>query len=349
MAQLQSLGYILAALLMLGVLIMLHEAGHFFSARLSGMAVNEFAIGMGPKLWSRRGKSGTLYSVRAFPLGGFCLFYGEDQEVDDPRAYNRQPVWKRILSVICGPLMNFVAAILIATAFFAILGQYVQVPTVGTLLEGAAAQEAGLLEQDEILAINGQAVASPGDVVAIVGQNREQTLHMQIRRGGEDMTLEVTPRYMEAYQSYMIGIVFGWAQRPQPVGTAFVTSLEVCKEASTMLLKALRDMVFRGEGIEGMTGPVGTINLIQEETRTGGLPAFLNLAVVISINLGVINLLPLPGLDGSRLLFLLVEGVRRKPINRNIEGMIHFGGLVLLLGLMAVFTYKDIVALFTGR
>jgi regulator of sigma E protease len=342
------LGYVLAALLLLGVLITVHELGHFLAARLSGMAVNEFAIGMGPKLFSRKGKQGTIYSLRAFPLGGFCLFYGEDDEVDDPRAYNRQPLYKRFLSVLAGPGMNFLLAILVLTGMLAIIPMWRSTPQIDQVAADRPAARAGLLPGDMVLSVDGAPVKSGEDVIHLIGRAQSASITLLVRRGEAEQVFTLVPAYDEQAQGFKIGIVLAAQQGrlalPQAVGQAFVQS----GEAVRMLYAALRDLVLKGQGADGMAGPVGTINLIQQQTRENGLSMYLWLAVVISINLGFMNMLPIPGLDGSRLIFFLVEAVRRKPVNRRVEGMIHFAGFVLLIGLMLVFTYQDIARLIAG-
>jgi len=343
LAQLTTLGYILAALFMLGVLIMFHELGHYLAARWCGMEVKEFAIGMGPKLFSRKGKHGTLFSLRVLPMGGFCLYYGEDQEVDDPRAYNRQPVWKRFVSVIAGPLMNFLLALVVAVVFFMVWGADLPVPVIGTLDDGMPAAEAGLLPGDTILAIDGLPISQTKEAVDLVHGSEGRPLAFTVARGESEFSVTVTPRYVKEHDTYLTGFRFATVQTPLPFGTAISTSVSFCRHVVVVTYQSLGDLIFRGEGTEEITGPVGIVNVIQEQTRAGGLPIYLYLAMLISINLGFMNLLPIPGLDGSRLIFNIVEAIRRKPLNRNVEGMIHFVGVVALLGVMLIFTYQDIL------
>ncbi len=354
--QLQTIWYVLAALFMLGVLITVHELGHFLAARMTGMAVNEFSIGMGPKLFSRKSKkTGTTFSLRAFPLGGFCLFYGEDEEMDDPRAYNRQPVWKRFLSVLAGPTMNFLVAILLFIVMLAAVGQRVLVdqPIVGKLMPDKPAIMAGLKTGDLITAIDGVAMDTREQVSNAIAASGGKPVQLTIQRAGQDMTLDITPTYVapvngEEQGRYLLGIEYAYTRQRLPLGQAIGASWQQSVEAVKLMYTSLWGMVTRGEGLDDMTGPVGTVALIQEETAKNGFEMYILLAAIISINLGFVNLLPIPGLDGSRLIFFAVEAIRRKPINRDLEGTIHFVGFVFLIGLMLVFTYKDIARLVTG-
>jgi len=348
---LATFGYILAALFMLGVLIMFHELGHYLAARWLGIEVKEFAIGMGPKIFSRKGKQGTLFSLRALPVGGFCLYYGEDQEAEEPRAYNNQPVWKRFLSVLAGPLMNFLLALVLAVMFFMVWGVETPVPVIGRVDEGTPAIEAGLLPGDTILAIDGVPITQIAEATALVRASEGAPLQIAVGRGEEELTFSVTPRFNEQEERYQIGIYYATVPdlTPLPLGQAISTSVVFCQRVVAVTYQALADLIFRGEGTDGLSGFVGIVNVIQQETRAGGLPVYFQLAILISINLAFMNLLPVPGLDGSRLIFNIVEAIRRKPLNRNVEGMIHFFGVVALLGIMLLFTYNDILHIFGVR
>ncbi len=346
MAGLLTFGYVIAALVLLGVLIMAHEAGHFFMARWCGIAVKEFSIGMGPKIWSRKSeKTGTLYSMRLLPLGGFCLYYGEDEENPDPRAYNNQAVWKRFLSILAGPAMNFVLAVGVAIVLFMTWNVLQPTEYVGSVEPDRPAAQAGLLPGDYVTAVNGVSVANPEEATALIRQNGGAPLQLDVRRAQETLSLQMLPFYDEEAKAYRVGISFA-EEAKLPLGKAIGTSVTYCKDMVVMTYRSIANLVFKGEGAGDVSGPVGIINVIQQETRKGGIEVYLQLAVLISINLGFMNLLPLPALDGSKLVFCAVEAIRRKPINRTVEGTIHAVGLLALLGLMLVFTFRDIVKLF---
>ncbi len=336
--------YILLALLLLGLLIVAHEAGHYFAARACGIEVQEFAMGMGPVIYKRKGKNGTQFSLRAFPIGGFCQFYGEDEDLSDPRAFNRQKVWKRILTVLSGPAMNFVVAIVVIVVYLSVVGVYGAVPRVYAVEEHAA--QAGLMVGDELLAVNGREISDTSDVIAAVSASGGESVTLNVQRGQERLDIVIAPFYDEEAQRYRVGFTFDQERIPVPLGTSIPFSAQYNFESATLILRTIKNLVTTGEGAEGVTGPVGTVYVIQEVTREGGIDIYMQLISIISMNLGVMNLMPVPGLDGSRLLFLAYEAIRRKPVRREIEGSIHFAGFVLLMGLMVVLTYKDIMQIF---
>lgn len=336
--------YVILALLLLGVLILAHEAGHYFAARACGIEVQEFAMGMGPLLAKWKNKKGTQFSVRLLPIGGFCQFYGEDEDVNDPRAFNNQAVWKRLATVISGPLMNFVVAFAVLVLYLSLIGVPTAVPRVGSVEQHAA--DAGLAAGDTLLLVNDTPADSIDAVLAeIMGSNGEAvTLHVE--RDGRQMDIPITPFYDEAEARYRVGFTFAQERVRVSVLESVPFSVVYNAESVRLIGKTLKDLVFKGEGVSDVTGPVGTVYVIQEVTAQGGLDIYLELLALISVNLGVMNLLPIPGLDGSRLLFLLVEAVRRKPIKRELEGAIHGAGFILLMGLMVLLTYKDIMQIF---
>ena len=342
--------YVLIGILLLGILVAVHEFGHFIAARICGIEVMEFAIGMGPKLigWTGK-KSGTRFSLRCIPLGGFCAFYGEDdvagKSKDDPRAYNKQNVWKRIFTVAMGPLMNFVLAFVVAFGYFAWLGVPMNVPTVGSLMEGYPAQEAGLLPGDEIIAVDGVDLsgADVNTVSAALGAGGEVTV--TLLRGTEEVQVTLTPLWNEEEQRYLIGIVFGQERMTLTLAESLDNAWYNCVSAGTAVFDALGTL-FTKDGMEQVSGPVGAVAVVSEAVQTNGIDSFLSLLMLISVNLGIMNLLPIPGLDGSRIVFHLVEAARGKPIKPEREAMVHLIGMVFLLSLMLFFTYKDIVRIF---
>jgi regulator of sigma E protease len=346
--------FVLIAILLLGLLIVAHELGHFLSARALSIAVKEFSVGFGPKLkqWKGR-KRDTVYSLRGVPLGGYCAFYDDEAdnlEKDDPRRYNAAPVWKRMIVVAAGSVMNvllaFVLAVVLHMAYSAVAIQ----PDIAEVFVNSPAAEAGILPGDVLLAVQGQDVAA-GDAslltntIAALPDGGAVTL--TIKRGGERITVSAVPQYDQTEGKSIIGVRIREYVRPtvvQAVGMAW----DSCVYASTVIAQSLGRLIFHGEGVEDVVGPVGTVQVITEQLQTGGLYMFLSLAVLISINLGIINLLPIPGLDGSRFLFLLAEAIRRRPVNRRLESAIHMVGFVLLFGLLILFTFRDIGRIFGG-
>ena len=336
--------YVVLAILLLGVLIIAHEAGHFWAARACGIEVQEFAMGMGPLLAKWKSRRGTQFSVRLLPIGGFCQFYGEDEDVNDPRAFNNQAVWKRMLTVASGPLMNFAVALLVVVLYLSALGVETTVPRVAEVENHAA--EAGLMAGDTLLAVNGVEVEDVSTVLTEVSGSAGRDVTLHVRRGGEELDVVIAPFYDEEVERYRVGFTFAQERvRISPLQSIpFSVSYNV--ESVRLIVQTLKNLVFKGEGVSDVTGPVDTVYVIQEVTQQGGIDIYLELLALISVNLGVMNLLPIPGLDGSRLLFLLVEAVRRKPVKRELEGAIHGAGFILLMALMVALTYKDIMQIF---
>jgi regulator of sigma E protease len=340
--------YLLVALLVFGLIIFVHELGHYLVARGLGIRVLEFAVGFGPKLVGWR-KKGIDYSVRALPLGGYCKFEGEDESSGDPRAFTNAKVWKRFLTIFAGPAMNFALAYLTLAVFFLAVGVVHSAPVVGQVAPGTEAQAAGLEVGDVITAVDGQAIenseAGAARLVELIGEGRpDDPIELTIDRAGQAHTVLVAPRQTED-GTYKIGIVLGVVRH------SLFDSLSLAGhrivDITRLMLDSLKGLAFRGEGVEDAMGPVGIISFMTREISQD-FYTVINLIVIISLNVGIINLLPLPALDGGRLAFLLVEGVRRKPVKPEYEGWVHAAGFVLLLGLIAVFTYRDIARLVTG-
>ena len=348
---------ILAAILLLGILIVVHELGHFWAARWTGIAVSQFSVGFGPKLikWKSK-KYDTEFMIRAIPLGGYCLFVGEDdaqgKHEEDPRAYNKQKVWKRMLSVIMGPAMNFVLAFVAAVLLFGIGGIQSVWPYVADIEVGGPAAQAGFEKGDILSSVNGQSVldGTTETVVKLIGtfKQGDDPLFVEVLRGADKtpVVLNVMPFYDEAGQRFRIGISIDGMLAPEKIrlslGETISYSYNLCVNAGKLILTGLKDLFSTGKGLDQSAGPVGIVSEIAQQTRQYGLDGYLYLLIILSINLGLVNLLPIPGLDGSRFLFMLVEAVFRKPINRKAEAVIHLAGFALLLSVMLFFTFKDI-------
>ena len=354
--------YIILAILLLAILITVHEFGHYMAARAMKIEVREFSIGMGPKLfgWKSR-KYETTFAVRGIPIGGYCAFYGEDDPTgkskDDPRAIAKQNVWKRLFVILMGPMMNFVLAFAVATVFYWVSGLSVATgadPYIAEVMAAGPANFAGMQAGDRVTEINGKNMMD-GTMDTLLDtiqawKEGDGPLQMTVERGDETLHMEMTPAWDEAEKKMRIGVTIGGTYRTetQPVSflDGFRYSWELCVNASGAILGALKDLVTTGEGLDQTAGPVGIVSLVSSEVKEGGFSAFTQLLVLISINLGLMNLLPIPGLDGSRLVFGIVEVIRRKPVPPEKEAVVHLVGMVLLFGLTIFFTFKDIMRLF---
>ena len=354
--------YIIIALLLLGILITVHEAGHFLAARLCRMDVMEFSIGFGPKLlgWQSK-KHGTHFALRSIPLGGYCAFYGEDDAEGkysgDSRAYNNQSVWKRMFTVIMGPLMNLVLAFVAVTLFFWI-GGITEItgvdPYIVQVNAAGPAYSAGLQDGDVIESINGVNMldGTTDTLLNTLSGYREGDAPMQviIRRGEETFETELAPVWNEEEGRSLIGVTIGGRYRTQvspcPLGTAIAEGWDYCVYAGGAIVTSLKDLVTTGKGLDQTSGPVGIVSMVSTEVKNHGLEAFISSLTVISINLGIMNLLPIPGLDGSRLVFMIIEAIRRKPVPPRKEAIVHLIGMIFLFAVMIFFTFKDVLNLF---
>lgn len=340
-----SLLYLLLAIVLLGVLITLHELGHFLASRLTGIEVMEFSAGMGPLLWQRKSRKGTLFSLRAIPLGGYCRYY--DEEDGEPGFdFAKKPVWKRALSTVCGPLMNFLTAFVIITLFLGVIGQQAVVNEIGRVEAGMPAQEAGLRAGDVIVAVGDTRTSDTMEISALIAQRGYEPVTITVARGGEEKTFTMEPKYDAEASRYRVGVEYRIIRYRAPLGKSVMASIDWNIAVVRELCGTFVRLFTRGEGADALSGPVGTVYAIQEMTRQGGLDIYLQLAAMISVNLGFINLLPIPGLDGSRLVFLLIEAIRRKPVNRRVEGTIYLIGFAFLIGLMLLLTFQDVTRIF---
>lgn len=334
---------IVAAILVFCFLILSHEFGHFIVAKACGIYVEDFSLGMGPKLLSWKGKE-TQYTLRLLPVGGWCKMEGEDEDSENPRAFCNKKVWQRICVVAAGPVMNFICAIILFVILFMMVGTYSTTNQVGDVTAGYPAATAGLQSGDILLDINGFPISNWNDISTAVNQQPGQTLSCLVERDGQQLTIIITPVYDESRGSYLLGIT------PMQARLGFFKAVGLGVRQSVLFARELVISIvgmIRGTMEVDISGPVGIVTVIGE-TASYGFRSLMLLTAYLSINLGLINLFPLPALDGSRIVFLAVEGIRRKPIDRDKEGWVHTIGLFLLLGVMVLVTYHDIVRLVSG-
>lgn len=354
-----SIPFFIIAILMLGLLILVHELGHFITGRLLGFKINEFSIGMGPKLFSKE-KKGILYSLRAIPMGGFVAFHGEDEEDNDPRAMNNMPWYKRAIVMFAGAGFNILFAFILTAIIVCSVGYYA--PKLDTIDEKSALY-AVAQQGDIIYAVNGKKLVSPAEFsteLQKIGDN--ETIEFSVLRDGEKIKYQTTRYFDEAENKYMIGIRYGYGVVNVNIFQSFDYSFRYNLWMTKTMYKTLGQLITGKIGLDGVTGPISTIGAIGgmvEESATGDAAQNLSIAdrfrqtlvmvtellVIISMNLAIMNLLPIPALDGFRLLFALIEGITKKHIPRKIEGIINTVGLIVLVGIMVIL---EISKLFVG-
>ena len=345
--------YILFALLIFGFLIFIHELGHYLFARLFKVSINEFSIGMGPKIFSKKSKkTGILYSLRLLPIGGYVSMEGEDGESQDENAFQKKAPWKRLIILAAGGTTNILAGFLAMFFLVCATSGSLGSTTVAEFLppEGetaALSETSGLKAGDQILRVGHVSVHTANELVYEIMSQGYEPLTLTVRRDGEKTVLEDVrfPTLTEA------GAVFGDADfRVYAEEGTFSNILKhsFFRSFSTvkMIWDSLFDLVGGRYGVEAISGPVGVTQVISEAAEKREAANLVYLAIVIAVNLGVVNLLPLPALDGGRIVFVLIEMIFRKPVDRKIEGYIHAAGLIVLLILIALVTVKDVIGLF---
>ncbi len=340
---------IILAILVLMLLVLVHEWGHFIAARKIGVPVEEFSVGFGPLLASKE-RRGVQYSLRGIPLGGYVRMTGEEDELDAPDGFMNRKPWEKIVIAAAGPAMNFVAAIVLFIFVFSILGmpQSSMEPVLGGTVEEGPAAEAGLLEGDRILEVDGHPVTDWNEITGIVSVAAPgKNITVTFERGGEQKTVTVQPYYDEERGRALIGIYSSVTYERVSIMKAIPEGFKYTWEMTSLLLEGLAMLVTGQVGADDISGPVGITAMIGDAARSGTI-TLLTFMALLSVNLGLMNLLPIPALDGSKILFAAVEWIRGKRLPREREAMVHWIGLVVLLGLMALATFNDIERLIRG-
>lgn len=369
------------------VMISLHEFGHFIVSKLVGVKVCEFAIGMGPAVLKFHGRE-TLYSIRIFPVGGYCRLEGEDEKTDDVRAFCNQKWWKRFCVVVAGAVLNVLLGFAILFAITLNLGSF-KSTVVEKVVENSYLADSGIVPGDRIVAIDGKSIGFYPDISLCTEKlTGEEEVEITVRRNGKKIRYSVLPseeistvsyeekgactvtevngekiseqisEYTDAEAAgeyigqsytnrrYILGIV------PQTEKSGFLNSAVYAWHNTVYVVKlvynGLWEMISGQTGLEQVSGPVGIVSAVNTMVHSGKYWVLnvMNLAALLTINLGVFNLLPLPALDGGRILFMLIELVRRKPVPAEKEGLVHAVGLILLLAFAVVISFKDIMVLF---
>lgn len=346
----------LAIVFVFGLMIMVHEFGHYIVAKWNGIRVLEFSFGFGPKLLGYQGKE-TLYALRLVPLGGFVRLYGMDPErdangqpviasADDQHSYMNKKVWQRMAVIAAGPIMNILLAAVLFMGVFVFVGIPVQGTenVVGSLVQGKPAEQAGIQPGDRITSVNGQPTIDWEALTREIHARPQETIKLTVEREGQAQELQITTEQDTATGYGMIGIAPDVVYQPTSVGEAARYGLQRTYEFTKYIIIALVEMI-TGEIPADVGGPVAIAKVIGDGAEQGWAD-LLGLTGVLSIQLGLLNLFPIPALDGSRLVFLFVEGVRGKPLNPDKENFIHLIGFVLLLAVMLAITYRDIMRFF---
>ena len=344
---------IVIAILAFCVIIIIHEMGHFFAAKLCGIQVNEFALGMGPVILRKQGKE-TSYVIRLLPIGGAVSMEGESEDSDNPRAFNRKPVWQRMIVIIAGPVMNLILGFFAAMIYICTISA-VGTTTVSSFPEGSLCSNQ-LMTGDEIVSVENTPIWTTYDIQYKLTNNDHRTnsngnllLDFKVKRDGKTIELKDLEFTIQQNEDGSSDIIYGFYVFPleRNFGTVLEYSARESASISRMIIFTIADL-FKGKyGLKDLSGPVGTVTVVSQSVNYG-LPSFMYLFAFITINVGVFNLLPIPALDGCRFLFLIIEAIRRKPLKPEVEGIIHLVGFGLLMVLMLVVTFGDISKLISG-
>jgi len=325
---------IVYAILIFCLLIFVHELGHFISAKAVGIRVNEFALGMGPLLFHFT-KGETEYSLRAFPIGGYCKMEGEDEESNDASAFNKKSLPAKALVVIAGSAMNLILAIVILSVVLFAVGMPSN--TIKDLSPDLPAVKAGLMPGDKIVQIEDKNIKEWNDITEIIGNSKTNTLTVIAERGAERLSFEIDVVKSEDGRR-IIGITPDYTKNP---GKALVYGTQSTFEMGVKMVEIIGQLITGEVSTKNLTGPVGVVYMCGNTAKLGWIYR-AQLPALISLNLAIVNMLPFPALDGGRLLFMIIRVLTGKTISDETEGKIHFVGLMLLFGLMIYITFQDV-------
>lgn len=339
---------LICAVLIFCVIVVIHEFGHFIVARKCGIDVQEFAIGMGPVIFSRQGEH-TLFTLRLLPLGGFCSM-GEDDEAVDENSFRNKPVLSRVAVIAAGAVMNLILGLILSFTVLLIEGEFTT-SIVAEVVEGSGCEAAGLRVMDEITEVNGLHVFNAGDIIYQLKNDEDGYLDFKIKRNGSMIELKSVPFELtvdEATGERMLRYDFYVYGKKLTAADFLPQALNKFAYYGRLILLSLKDLISGKYGLNTLQGPVGIVSVITESARTIGFDIgyLLDMGMLITINVGIFNLLPLPALDGGRLVFLIIEGIRKKSLKPETEGMVHFVGFALLMLLMLAVTFNDVKSIF---
>ncbi|MEG1820378.1 MAG: site-2 protease family protein [Oscillospiraceae bacterium] len=340
----------LVAILFFGVIILIHELGHFATAKMFKVKVNEFAIGMGPVLFKFQ-KGETQYSIRLFPIGGYVSMEGEDEESDDDSAFNRKPPWKRAVVLSAGALLNLLLGVVLMAIIISTSDAKIGIPKIAQFVgEKPQSQEYGLKAGDKIKEINGNKVYTTYDINFFMMRDKDAVLDFTVERNGETVqvnSVKFATRDIDGIKAVIYD--FKIVGLEKSFGTVLKYSCLESLSIARMVWLSLFDIVTMQFSLNDLSGPIGTMEIIadtaSQATKTD-YSGILTIMAFITINVGIFNLLPFPALDGGRLFFVIIEGIRRKPIPQKYEALVHSIGIILLLALMVIITFNDIINIF---
>lgn len=327
---------IVYAIIIFCILIFVHELGHFIVAKACGVKVNEFSIGMGPAFFKRQ-RGETLYALRVLPIGGYCAMEGEDEDSEDERAFNNKPSWQRACVLAAGAFMNLLTAVILLIIIALWSGQ--PTTTVDRVLDDSPAYEAGIQQGDRIVSIDGQKVEEWNDIIELVGQSSENSAAISVMRDGREITLTSRLEYDEEAGRNKVGIS---PASEHNLGAAAVTGVKNTGSMTVMMYDILKKLITGEVSAKELSGPVGIVYAVNDSAKAG-IIYVVYLSALLSLNLAIMNLLPFPALDGGRLLFLLIRKITGKRVTDEMEGRIHFVGIMLLMLLMVYVTWNDII------
>lgn len=334
---------ILIAILFFELIIIIHEGGHFAAARLMKIKVNEFSIGMGPKIFSFT-KGSTKYSLRWILFGGYCAMEGEDEDSDENGSFSKKSVGARMFVVAAGAVMNLILGFLIVVCIVS-SSDLIGTPTVAKFDDNAVSQSSGLQAGDTIKSIDGMRVFTATDVETGLSRSPDGDVQMVVERDGKNITLDVTFEMQEYEGQRFINMDFWLLGEEKTVGGVLKSSCSMFVSYMRMIFLSVADLLSGRYGISDLSGPVGVVSVVSTAVKTS-VTSMLRIMALLTINVGLFNLFPIPALDGWRFFMLLGEGIFKKKLPAKWEYAINAAGLVLLLGLMVIVTFSDVTKLF---